>query len=123
MDRWQAQYQFWAGFGVPAYEENSVPSWAKMPYITYQAMVGGFGDVMTVTASIWDKSTSWEFADTLADRIENAIRLSLPIAYDDGMYRVYIGNTPFSQNMGDPEDDQVKRKILNVNFEFMDKIY
>lgn len=124
MDRWEAQYQFWNSFGVPAYEENSVPDlkYIEYPYITYQAMSGGFGDTLPVTASIWDENTSWQKADELADTIERAIALMLPVRYDGGMYRVWSQDTAFAQNMGDPDNDKIRRKVLNVNFEFMDRV-
>lgn len=121
MDRWQALNQFWSSFGVPAYEENSVPDLRDLtfPYITYQATVGGWDEPVAVTASIWDKNTSWANVDELSDTIERAIRLADPVRYDGGMYRVWIGDTPFAQNMGDPDNDRIRRKVLNVNFEFM----
>lgn len=124
MDRWEAQYQFWASFGVPAYEETNVPDkkYLTYPYITYQSMVGGFDNILPITASIWDENTSWQRADTLADTIERAIALMLPVRYEGGMYRVWKGDTAFAQNMGDPDNDKIRRKVLNVNFEFMDMV-
>lgn len=121
MDRWQAQYEFWSSFGVPAYEANSVPDLRDLtfPYITYEAAAGGFGDIVSVTASIWDNTSTWGRVDELADTIEHAIRISDPVVYDGGMYRVWIGETTFAQNMGDPDNDKIRRKVLNVNFEFM----
>lgn len=123
MDRWEAQHKFWNSFGVPAYEANSVPDEKDLtyPYITYEAAAGGFGVEIPIQASIWDKNTSWERADILADTIESAIALMLPVAYNSGMYRVWAGNTPFAQSMGDPNNDRIKRKLLSVNFEFMDR--
>lgn len=123
MDRWEAQYQFWNSFGVPAYEANSVPDVKNLtyPYITYDAMGGGFDSALAVTASIWDENTSWARVDGITDRLERAIALMLPVGYDGGMYRVWAGE-PFAQNMGDPDNDKIRRKIINVNFEFMDMI-
>ena len=121
MDRWESQYQFWNQFGVPAYEANSVPDRDDLtyPYITYQAAAGGFDDLVSIEASIWDRNPSWLTVDILSDEIEHHIRTANPVRYDGGMYRVYIGDTTFAQNMGDPDDDLIKRKILNVTFEFM----
>ena len=75
MDRWESQYQFWASFGVPAYEENSVPDEAEVsyPYITFPRVLGGFGGRTNVTPSIYDKSFSWERADALANAVYNAL--------------------------------------------------
>ena len=36
MTKAAAIYQFWNSFGLTAYEENSVPTDATFPYITYQ---------------------------------------------------------------------------------------
>lgn len=120
MDRWEAQYQFWNQFGVPGYEENTVPDRDDItyPYITYQAAAGGFDESISITASIYDRNSSWLNADKLADQIEHHIRTMLPMAYDDGKMWVYIGNTTFAQNMGDPDDDLIKRKLLSINIEF-----
>lgn len=124
MDRWEAQYQFWNSFEIPAYEENSVPDIKDItyPYITYQAMSGGFGTTLSVTASIWDENTSWQRIDEIADTMERTISLMLPVSYDGGMYRVWKDETPFAQNMGDPDNDKIRRKVISVNFEFMDRI-
>ena len=125
VDKWQAQYNFWNQFGVPAYKDTDVPDsdWiAKnhgFPYITYQSAGGGFGELIPINASIWDRNTSWENADRLSDEIEHYIRTTTGYPYSGGMIRVYIGETNFSQDLGDPDDDLIKRKILSVVFEFM----
>ena len=38
-NKWQAIDRFWNSFGIPAYDESSVPQGATMPYITYHAEV------------------------------------------------------------------------------------
>lgn len=121
MDRWEAQYQFWSSFGIPAYPEDAVPDRKDItfPYITYQPISGGFGAVMTQSASVWTRSTSWEEADKKADEIERYIRSMGFPKIDGGRYRVFIPDSVFAQSMGDPNDDQIKRKLLSVQIEFM----
>lgn len=119
MDRWEALYNFWSSFGVPAYDDTSVPSDASFPYITYEGQVGPFEQIQTITASIWTESRSWLQADTISDQIEEYIKNMGCPKIKGGRYRVYIGDTPFAQNMGDPDNDLIKRKLLHVNFEFM----
>ena len=61
-NKWQALQEFWSSFGWDAYDENSVDTGAfapEFPYITYAAQTGVVGQVLTLTASLWDKSTSW----------------------------------------------------------------
>jgi hypothetical protein len=121
MDKWQAQNSFWNSFGIPAWEEHSVPDNQKnvYPRITYEAATATFETLVPITASIWDKSTSWATADTLANTIESYIKSMGCPEVEGGRYRVFIGDTTFAQKMDDPADDQIKRILLNVTFEFM----
>lgn len=121
MDKWQAQHEFWNSFGIPAYEEHSVPDDAPFPRITYEAATSVFESLVSITASIWIRSTSWKDADTLADAIEHHVKEMGCPEIEGGRYRVYIGDTTFAQRMDDPSDDQIKRIILNVTFEYMTK--
>lgn len=120
MDRWSALYAFWSGFGVPAYEENSVPSGVNRPgypYITYEAQVTPWdGDVLG-SASIWTRSTSWEEADEIADLIENTIKDGYVQTYDGGMIYI-VPNDPLSKHMAEPDDDMVKRNLFGVRYHF-----
>ncbi len=121
MDKWQAQHDFWSSFKVSAYEEHSVPDDKRNEYprITYEAATSVFESLVSITASIWTRSTSWKTADELANTIERYIKTMGCPEIDGGRYRVYIGDTTFAQKMDDPNDDQIKRIILNVTFEFM----
>lgn len=121
MDKWQALYEFWSGFGCEAYEQNSVPDRddIEYPYITYPAASGLFDSGTSVTASVWTRSTSWELADSLSDAIEAELsRGGKTVRYDDGLIWITVGQ-PFSQSMGDPSDDKVKRKVLTVYYAFL----
>lgn len=116
MDKWEAQYAFWSGFGIPAYEENSVPTGAVLPYLTYQAADAPFNVDTPVTASIWTESFSWESADTLANTILTALKDGGIVQnYTGGMVWVTIDSV---QSMGDPDNDKIKRKVLNCVLHF-----
>lgn len=121
MDKWQAQHDFWNSFGVPAYEEHSVPDDKKdkFPRITYESATSVFETIVPITASVWTRSTSWARADEIADAIEQHIKSMGCPEINGGRYRVFIGDTTFAQSMDDPNDDQIKRKLIQVNFEFM----
>lgn len=123
MDKWEAQFKFWSQFGIPAYEENSVPDMKEVtfPYISYEAAVGAFGDEIAVVASVWDRSASRMRVDTLCNTIEKSIRDTLLYEYEGVRLRAFIPeNTPFAQSLGDDSDDAIKRNIINVTFEFME---
>ena len=119
MDRWEAIFDFWSSFGWAVYEETSVPKDAVMPYITYEAAVGGFEDILTLSASLWTRNGSWALADEKADEIERSIKnMTVCPKINGGRYRVYTSGE-FARSSGDPDDRLIKRKILTVNFEFM----
>lgn len=120
MDRYEAQYNFWSSFGVPAYEVNSVPDLDRVtfPYITYEAAAAMFDNDVQLNASIWTRTTSWLQADTLSDAIETALKDGGQILhYTGGTIWITADNT-FAQNMGDPDDDRIKRKLLSVVLHF-----
>jgi len=121
MDRYEALYQFWASFGIPAFEENSVPTggdYPGYPYITYEAAVGGFDSDVIANGYIWTRSPSWLEADTLADTIEASLKNGgMLLPYTGGA--IWITAEPnFAQNMGDQSDNMIKRKILNVTYHY-----
>lgn len=119
-DKWQALYNFWSSFNVPAYEENSVPDLDEVtfPYITYEAVSATWDSDYVGNASIWTRDTSWAAADELANAIETALKDGGQIiSYTGGMIWI-TAESPFAQSMGDDTDDRIKRKILTVQYHF-----
>lgn len=118
MTKAAAIYQFWNSFGLTAYEENSVPDDASFPYITYQLVTDSFDREIPLTASIWYRSESWTAINAKTEEISSNIGLGGKIIKCDGG-RIWIKRgQPFAQNMGDESDDLIKRKYLNLTFEF-----
>ncbi len=120
-NKWQTLDDFWNGFGIPAYDENSVPDEAEMPYITYGAVVSNFENPITLLASIWYRETSWKNISDLADRIAQYIGKSYKAIKIDGGYLVLTLGSPFAQRMAD-EDDSVRRMYLMVDTEFYTEV-
>ena len=52
MDKGQAIHNFWSQFGLPAYEENTVPATAGNQYITYSVQTDSLGSVLNLFG-IW----------------------------------------------------------------------
>lgn len=121
MTKAAAIYQFWKSFGLPTYEENSVPTGDNapaLPYLTYQFATDDFGKEVALTGSLWYRSTSWTQANEKAEEISKAIgRGGKMIPCDGGAIWIKKG-TPFAQNMGDESDDKIKRKYLNLVVEY-----
>lgn len=131
MNKQQAYNAFWSGFGVLAFEENSVPdddviaqliesgvASSKYPYITYQVLIDDLGSPLFPTASIYDKASSWERSDLLSNTIADYIKDMKTIKLDSGRMFITKGS-PFAQHFGDDEEDQtIKRIVLNLGVEF-----
>ena len=119
MTKAAAIYQFWNIFGLTAYEENTVPDDATFPYITYQLVTDYFDSEVPVTASLWYRSESWAAINSKTEEISSHIGLGGKIIKCDGG-RIWIKRAqPFAQNMGDESHDLMKRKYLNLTFEFL----
>lgn len=121
INKWQAQYQFWSSFGLPVYDAASVPDGddaPAFPYITYSGVNGNFNESSASSISVWTRGTSWTEADTISDQIQEALKNGgAVVPYDGGIVWITPGE-PFSQNMGDPEDDLIRRKYIIVQLHF-----
>ena len=119
MTKAAAIYQFWSGFGLTAYEENTVPTDATFPYITYQLVTDSFDREIPLTVSIWYRSESWTEINAKTEEISQKISRGGKIISCDGGAIWLKRGQPFAQNMGDESDDLIKRKDLNITAEFM----
>lgn len=119
MDKEQALQAFWGGFGWKAYDEATVPDDAEIPRITYSVSVDSLDRPVLLTASLWDKSYSWESVTKKSKQIAKALRDMYPpaFAFDDG--RIYLTpGQPFAQRMSDSNDDSIRRIYLNIEAEY-----
>ena len=115
-DKEQGYYSFWSGFGIPAYDENSVPDDAQLPYITYQVVLADYDEPIFPTASVWYRGTSWSAIDAKVNEISRSIKEMLPLPLERGFMSVTRG-TPFAQRMAE-DDRTIKRYVLNLGVEF-----
>ena len=122
MTKEAALYQFWAGFGLPAYEETVVPTGVnapRFPYITYQAVTDSLGNDVAMTGSIWYRSSSWIDINKKTKEISDMIGIrGMTIPIDGGVLWIRRG-APFAQSMGDESDDMIRRKLLNITAEYL----
>ena len=119
MTKAAAIYQFWNSFGLTAYEENTVPSDAAFPYITYQLVTDSFDREIPLSASLWYRSESWTGINAKTEEISQKISRGGKIISCDGGAIWLKRGQPFAQNMSDKSDDLIKRKYLNITAEFM----
>lgn len=123
MTKAAALYQFFSGFGLEAWEENSVYALEnppEFPYLTFEMRTDAFGDYDTaLTFSLWYRTKKdWYPANQKAEEISAAIgRGGKVLPVDDG-YLLIMRGSPFAQSLGDPSDDMIKRKLLNITVRF-----
>lgn len=120
MNKDQAVHAFWKSFGLPAYDETHVDDDAKLPYITHEGAVDNFGNEIAQSASLWYRSLSWDEITAKRDEIaERITRGGVYVHYDGGAVIIRRGN-PFAQRMADPNDDMIRRMLINYTVEFID---
>ena len=121
MDKWQALQAFWSSFGLPAFDENTVPDDAEMPYITYEAKTSNLDHPVYLSGQIFYFSSSWASICKKADEIEDYIWYGFKIIPCDGGYLYITKGSPFSQKMDEPSNDSVRRVIINISVEYLTK--
>lgn len=104
MDKWQGLHSFWSNFGLPAYDEASVPDNATMPYITYSAAVDDWDSVVPLTADLWYSSTSWEGISKKADEINGLLKDGGARIKTNGGYLWVTRGSPFAQRINEGTD-------------------
>lgn len=118
MDKWQGLQSFWESFGIPAYDKDSVPKDAQMPYITYQASVASFENPIPISADIWYRATNWRDISQKAEEIAERLRTLYLIPIGDKEYIMLAQGSPFAQRMSD-DDGGIRRIYLNVMVEYL----
>lgn len=125
MTKDQAIHAFWSSFGLRAYDENSVYAGnasgepPTMPYITYSLTLDSNLTNVSMTASLWYRSTSWLEIDAKAEEIAEHLTFNhAPIVCDNGRIWIKKGRN-FAQRMRDPDDDMVRRVVLQVQVEYL----
>lgn len=115
----QVLQAYWSSFGIPAYDENTVPDTAVMPYITYESSDDYFGADRSLSASLWYRSPSWIEVATKEQEIADFIgRGGRGLAVDGGGIWLKRG-TPWAQRMAENSDRMVRRIVLNYEVEFI----
>lgn len=113
----QAIHAFWSSFSLTAYDENSVPDDANLPYITYSLSYDAFGSQVSMVSNIWYQSTSWTAITNKMHEISNAITENGKVIVTDNGYLWIKRGSPFSQRMGDIENN-IKRMLVNISAEY-----
>ena len=122
MTKAAAIYNFWSSFGLQVFDENAVPTGddaPEYPYITYELITDSLGNPVAMTASLWYRGSSWTAPNAKAEEIGAYIgRGGIILSCDGGGIWINRG-TPFAQSMRDDNDDLIRRKIINIQAEYL----
>ena len=91
---------FFSGFGLPAYQNGTVPDDVELPYISYSNAEPEWNQKASLYAQVWDRTKSNEGIMRKADQITAAIGESRRIPLEGG-YLVIWPETPLIQIQAD----------------------
>lgn len=106
-----ALYDFFSGFGVPAFAENTVPEDQELPYITYSLSEPEWNTKASMYAQVFYRTKSNAIVNEKAGEIQQAIGLG-KILQINGGYVVIWPESPFSQIL---VDGDVRRAYINLS--------
>ena len=108
-----ALYEFFSGFGIPAYLQDTIPDNAQMPYITYELFEPECLTTAFFNASVWYKDTGLDAISRKVDEIRDAIgNGGVTLHTEEGVIRLYRDER-FAQMMSDP-NPETKRAYLSM---------
>ena len=92
---------FFSGFGLPAYQEDTVPDDVELPYISYSLVSPEWNQKASMYVRVWDRTTSNTGLIRIADQITAAIGERKIIPLDGAGHLVIWPETPLVQIMVD----------------------
>lgn len=114
-----AIYQFLSGFDIPAYPTSSVPDQAAFPYLTYDLVIGEWGQgEVNMTVDVWYRGESEAAPNAKVREIGRALQHGGTQLRCDGGTLWLKKGFPWAQAVSVAgEDEMVKRRHLNVSIE------
>lgn len=113
-DLLKALYQFWSQFGIPAYAEESVPSDAVLPYITYSISIPEWKDTTITNARLWYAGTSYTEIAAKLDEISQVIGEGVSIKTDGGVIYLFKDNNFIQFQPYEASNDSTKVAYLSM---------
>lgn len=116
----KALYEFFSGFGLPAYVVGAVPDETpdgqpvNLPYITYQLREPHWRTQSQIYAELWYRSTSLVPITAKTDEIRAAIGEGLSIPTEGGA--IYLSEFT-AEPMYMEGDDTLKRMYMTMTLE------
>lgn len=102
---------FFSGFGLPAYQEGSVPDDVELPYITFSLSEPEWNTKASMYARVWDRTTTNAPIIRIADQIARAIGIQKRLPMDGG-YLIIWPETPLVQVL---VDGDIRSAYINLS--------
>ncbi len=105
---------------APIYPHDNVPDGAEYPYFTFEPVFSFFndGDVPT-QIHLWHRTSSDAEINGIARELGRLIGYGgTPVMCDNGWIWIKRGS-PFIVPVNTLDDDMLKRRLINVNVEFI----
>ena len=116
-----AIHQWMSGFDMPAYAATATPSDAEFPYLTYDLVMGEWGDgEVNMPVNLWFRTDSEAVPNAKVREMRDELKFGgVTLPCDGGMVWLKQGS-PWAQAIRvDGEDDKVKRRYVNIDVEYL----
>lgn len=114
-----ALYNFFNSFGVPAYPNTAIPKDPVLPYITYPAASGYFGDDTSATVQLWMRTESEAEINAVARRIGDDIGFGGKILHCDTGALWITRGTPWVIAASAQDENTLKLRQMNVSIQHL----
>ena len=116
-----AIHGFLNGFSIPAYASASVPDQAQFPYITYDLVLGEWGQPeVNMPVNVWYRTESEAQPNAKVREIGERIGMGGVLLHCDGGVLWVKKGSPWAQAVTvEGEDEKVKRRYVNINIEYL----
>lgn len=116
-----AVYTFLSSFGIPAYAASSVPDQATFPYLTYDLVLGEWGQPeVNMPVNVWYRTDSEALPNAKVREIGERIGMGGVLLHCDGGVLWVKKGSPWAQAVTvEGEDEKVKRRYVNINIEYL----
>lgn len=116
-----AVYSFMSSFGIPAYAATSTPSDAEFPYLTYDLVVGQWGQMeANIPVNVWYRTDSEAEPNAKVREMADRLRNGGEVVGCDGGAIWFKQGSPWAQAVRvEGEDEKVKRRYVNINVEYL----
>ena len=111
-----ALYKFYSSFGLPAFQADTVPDDAALPYITYSYVEPEWETSATHYAQVFMRTNSNEALLAKAGQIVRAIGTRKDLKCDGG-YVVLHPASPLVQIMHDSSNDDIRIAYINLQLD------